>query len=226
MIGLYSMFMLWKIKNITSQCSRPWCWHLLGDEFVECVLSSPLLESSNVSKSMKWNPWESLFEKKVLGEKVQIQLASWTLEASSKTLNLVALEEYHWYQYSFLQGRIYWKFVAKYNPLPKNFNITKLKNKTLTFDPTHWLLQNEKLFKCLQLGQSLGHPININIFSPSPFEVHPIFCICWAFPPQQVISMDTLCWMKNSLPIVWTWVWVYVNMIRMQWPPWGLIKGK
>jgi hypothetical protein len=42
----------------------------------------------------------------------------------------------HWYQYSFLQGHIYWKSVTKYSPLPKNIDITKLKNKTLTFDAT------------------------------------------------------------------------------------------
>jgi hypothetical protein len=111
-------------------------------------------------------------------------------------------------------------------PCQKNLILQNWKTKPWHLTPPiGYYKMRDYLYKCWQLGQSLGHPININIFSPSPFEVHPIFCIFWSFPPQQVTSMDTLWWMKNSLPIVWTWVWVNVNMIRMQWPPWGLIKG-
>lgn len=202
------------------QCLRPWFWYFIGDEFVECVLSSPLSKSFNVSKSMKFSLWKESARRKGANTACIMEIGS-----IKQNLELGCIGRVSLISILILARHIYWKSVAKYNPLPKKFNITKLKNKTLTFDPTHWLLQNERLFKCLQLGQSLGHPININIFSPSPFEVHPIFYICWAFPPQEVISMDTLCWMKNSLQIVWTRVWVNVNMIRMQWPPWGLIKG-
>ncbi len=110
MIGLYSMFMLWKNQKHyvsmlkTLMLTFAWRW----------ICLSVLCQVHSLKALMSPNPWDSLFEKKVLGEKVQIRLASWTLEASSKTLNLVALDgRVHWYQYSFLQGHIYWKSVAK-----------------------------------------------------------------------------------------------------------------
>ncbi len=100
----------------------------------------------------------------------------------------------HWYQDSFLQGHIYWKSVTKYSPLPKKIDITKLENKTLTFDATQ-KIGYYKMRDYLNAGtwaKSLGHPINISFVFLSPFEVHWIICIFWAFPQQPVSSIDTL----------------------------------
>lgn len=183
MIGLYSMFMLWKNQKHyvsmlkTLMLTFAWRWICLS---VLCQVHS--VESSNVSKSMRFSLWKESAKRKgantacimdIIGsikQNLELGCIGW----KSSLISILILARAHLLEV----------YGQRYFPLPKKFNITKLKNKTLTFDPTHWLLQNERLFKCWQLGQSLlGHPINISFFFPSPFEVHQIFCIFWSFPP-------------------------------------------
>jgi hypothetical protein len=108
--------------------------------------------------------------------------------------NVVGLEEFIDINTHSCKGTFIGSLWPNTVPWPKNwYHKIEKQNPDIWRHPKNWILQNERVFKCWHLGQSLGHPINISFVFPSPFEVHWIFCIFWAFPQQPVSSVDTLC---------------------------------